>query len=167
MRRKRRAILLPGGCALLVMARNQILLIMTMPALPKACSEASQPRRKRGAPIGNTNALKHGFYSRDIRKIESGDLDALTPEGLADEVVLLRIVLRRLFTHASSTPDEKLMISDFKSLSVISMHLATVLSKHRSLTGEESPFTQMLSNQINKAFDENFIRPKKQRRRSP
>ncbi len=41
-------------------------------------SESTLPpvtKHRRVAPIGNTNALKHGFYSRAFREIDCTDLD--------------------------------------------------------------------------------------------
>ncbi len=50
--------------------------------------------KKRGAPLGNTNALKHGFYSRQFREIESADLDAINA-NLEGEIAALRVWIRR------------------------------------------------------------------------
>jgi hypothetical protein len=52
---------------------------------------------KRGAPKGNQNARKHGFYSRALD--EAGRLEmeeAAYVEGIDDEIALLRIKLRSL-----------------------------------------------------------------------
>ena len=116
---------------------------------------------KRGAPYGNTNALKHGFYSKHFRDLETSDLEATAFEGLADEVIMLRLVLLRLFYHASSTPNEKLMLSDFKSLSVISNHLSQLLINHRILTGEENPIVQLITRCISEVNEELGISKKR------
>lgn len=57
-------------------------------------------KRKRGAQPGNLNALKHGFYSRRFRELELEDLDAALADGLANEIALLRVAMRRLFELA-------------------------------------------------------------------
>lgn len=54
-------------------------------------------RRRRGAPRGNKNALKHGFYARQFRPADVKDLDAHDFQGLSDEITLQRVVIRRLY----------------------------------------------------------------------
>ena len=58
-------------------------------------SRTPSPRPRGGAPKGNTNALKHGFYSRRFRKSEMDDLEATSFTGLRDEIALLRVCIRR------------------------------------------------------------------------
>jgi len=53
--------------------------------------------KRRGAPKGNQNARKHGFYSRALS--EAGRLEieeAANLEGLDEEIILLRMKLREL-----------------------------------------------------------------------
>jgi len=52
---------------------------------------------KRGAPKGNQNARKHGFYSRALTEAEKVELEeASYVEGVDQEIALLRIKLREL-----------------------------------------------------------------------
>jgi hypothetical protein len=52
---------------------------------------------KRGAPKGNQNARKHGFYSRALDEAEKVELEeAAYVEGIDDEIALLRVKLRDL-----------------------------------------------------------------------
>jgi len=52
---------------------------------------------KRGAPKGNRNARKHGFYSRALTEAEKIELEeAAEVEGIDQEIALLRIKLREL-----------------------------------------------------------------------
>ena len=52
---------------------------------------------KRGAPKGNQNARKHGFYSRALTEAEKIELEeAACVEGIDQEIALLRIKLREL-----------------------------------------------------------------------
>ena len=59
---------------------------------------------KRGAPLGNKNALKHGFYSRDIRETDCKGLEAVDLKGLSEEVSLVRLHIRNLTEQASIAP---------------------------------------------------------------
>jgi hypothetical protein len=56
-----------------------------------------------GAPIGNTNAVKHGFYRRSLHADEISDLltfsQAMT---LEDELAITRVMLQRLMLHLKS-----------------------------------------------------------------
>ena len=52
-------------------------------------------KRKRGAPRGNKNAFKHGFYSRVMDEAEMLDLEAATDiSGIDDEIALLRVKIK-------------------------------------------------------------------------
>ncbi len=52
---------------------------------------------KRGAPEGNQNARKHGFYSRSLDEAERLEMEeASYVEGIDQEIALIRIRLRRL-----------------------------------------------------------------------
>jgi hypothetical protein len=53
------------------------------------------PRKPGGQP-GNQNALKHGFYSRYFSPLEVEELQVSSIDGLNHEVVLLRVMIRRL-----------------------------------------------------------------------
>ncbi len=54
-------------------------------------------KRKRGAPKGNQNARKHGFYSKILDKNEQHDFELATGvEGIDDEIALLRVKIKSL-----------------------------------------------------------------------
>jgi hypothetical protein len=56
--------------------------------------------KKGGAPKGNQNARKHGFYSRVLDEAERLDFEQATDvEGLDDEIALLRVKIKSLLAH--------------------------------------------------------------------
>jgi hypothetical protein len=55
--------------------------------------EEFKAKRQRGGQPGNLNALKHGFYSKTFKKIETEDLESMGGEGLEDEIEMMRIVM--------------------------------------------------------------------------
>jgi hypothetical protein len=55
----------------------------------------ANPSRRRGAPPGNSNALKHGFYSRYYKPLEARRLARYQFSGLQDEIEVLRVLLHR------------------------------------------------------------------------
>ncbi|MFC1942357.1 hypothetical protein ACFLWU_03970 [Chloroflexota bacterium] len=55
----------------------------------------TEPRRGRGAPKGNQNARKHGFYSRVLDEAEQFDFEmASGVSGIDDEIALLRVKIK-------------------------------------------------------------------------
>jgi hypothetical protein len=62
-------------------------------------------RRSRGAPIGNHNAFKHGFYSRFYKKAELTDINSLEPLNLADEIEIMRVYIRRTIENDAGSHD--------------------------------------------------------------
>ena len=52
---------------------------------------------KRGAPKGNQNARKHGFYSKVLDEAERLNFELATcVEGVDDEIALLRVKIKSL-----------------------------------------------------------------------
>jgi hypothetical protein len=59
-----------------------------------------ETERKRGAPRGNQNARKHGFYSKVLDESEQLDFALATGvEGIDDEIALLRVKIKSLIAH--------------------------------------------------------------------
>ena len=70
----------------------------TQPAQPDS---TPSEKRGRGAPPGNTNSLKHGFYSRRFREEEVKDLEGVPEDkDMKDELKLLKVLTRRVFELA-------------------------------------------------------------------
>ena len=56
-----------------------------------------EAKRKRGAPKGNQNARKHGFYSKVLDEAERLDFElASGVEGIDDEIALLRVKIKSI-----------------------------------------------------------------------
>ena len=61
---------------------------------------SAQKEGKRGAPQGNQNARKHGFYSKVLDEAERLDFEyATSVEGIDDEIALLRVKIKSLIAH--------------------------------------------------------------------
>ena len=87
------------------------------------------PRRKRGGQPGNTNALKHGFYSRRFNKIETQDLESSNLDDLSGEIALLRVFTRRVFELAQDVDDLDRAVH---LLSVFSLSVGKLSSAQRT-----------------------------------
>jgi len=56
----------------------------------------TSPPRRRGAPLGNLNNFKHGFYSRRLKKRDLTGVESTDVSGLVEEIALIRVYTRRL-----------------------------------------------------------------------
>jgi len=57
----------------------------------------AEAKGKRGAPRGNQNARKHGFYARVLDEAERLDFEmAAGVDGIDDEITLLRVKIKSL-----------------------------------------------------------------------
>jgi len=60
----------------------------------------TEAKRKRGAPKGNQNARKHGFYSKLLDEAEQLDFElASGVEGIDDEIALLRVKIKSILAN--------------------------------------------------------------------
>ena len=60
----------------------------------------AEVKRKRGAPKGNQNARKHGFYSKVLDEAEQLDFELATGvEGIDDEIALLRVKIKSILEN--------------------------------------------------------------------
>lgn len=60
----------------------------------------TKAKGRRGAPKGNQNARKHGFYSKVLNEAEQLDFElASGVEGIDDEIALLRVKIKSLIAH--------------------------------------------------------------------
>lgn len=82
--------------------------------------------RRRGAQPGNTNAVKHGLYSRRFDPEEVAALSGMQ-DGVKDEIDLTRVSLSRIAEYINSVDMSKLTIEDYVALqNLIAKHAATV-----------------------------------------
>ena len=92
----------------------------------------------RGAQPKNTNALKHGFYSRRFNSTESLDLQSITAVGLQDEILMLRVAIRRLFESSEEASDLKTLADAVNVLSMSADRLSSIMRNDQFLSGPQS-----------------------------
>jgi hypothetical protein len=71
-------------------------------------STPSTSKRKRGGQPGNSNALRHGFFSRSFTRAELHDLDENVKGEFVDEIALARV-------NASHLAE---LLKDYKNISL-------------------------------------------------
>ena len=109
-----------------------------MPTGPNAVIPTKEPvKRKRGGQPGNTNAFKHGFYSKNFSLAERRGLQTANGVVLGDEIALLRVLIRRfaeeILSSQGAAPSESAQaeaatsrLSAVPNTSVFGQHLAVV-----------------------------------------
>ena len=111
-------------------------------------------KRRRGAPIGNTNALKHGFYASWFKQLELNDLEQVNPLGVNSEIEMLRVIMRRLFEAISiEQPDPLQLAQLMNALGKNSYHLAELIRLEKEL-GQSQGIGETLSKAIKTVLDE-------------
>jgi hypothetical protein len=86
--------------------------------------------RKRGAPRGNKNALKHGFYSNTFSRKEIKRLDDDVEGEFRDEEEFLRVLIART---AESVEKTQLTHAEYlAALIAVSLAMGRIESIHRS-----------------------------------
>lgn len=117
--------------------------------------------KKRGAPAGNTNALKHGFYSTNFKAGELSDLEMLEDSGLDSEINMLRVASRRLFTLVfkddflfSDDKDLHLqaVIDSLGALGLAATRVSTLLRSKSLISGNSDSFLSVLSEAMNQVY---------------
>jgi len=99
---------------------------------------AGGAKRRRGARPGNTNALKHGFYSQRLTSRGISWLDDQPARAdLLGEINLLRVFIRQMFTalekHSPAQHKDKLKFAETYSQAVVSLFYAV---RARRLPGQ-------------------------------
>ena len=81
----------------------------------------------RGAPPGNTNALKHGFYSRLFRQAVRKTFDNTEFTGLQEEIDLLRLYTHRVLEMGKDTGNLEEAANLLRVLALASTSLARMV----------------------------------------
>jgi hypothetical protein len=112
----------------------------------------NKTNRKRGAQPGNTNALKHGFYSRRFTAGEFEDLEARLSEGVSDEIAMLRVIVRRMFNAALESSaagpldqDLEQLTVTINTLSIAAIRIGNLIKLQRMLGAQENDTSQVIN----------------------
>jgi hypothetical protein len=97
-------------------------------------SKNSGPRR-RGAPIGNTNAVSHGFYSRRFRKNEVQDLQNSYFSGINDEIAMLRVCIRRAIEWGKDIQSLPEAMDFLRTISLAAGNLSRLVRTQKLIAG--------------------------------
>lgn len=115
--------------------------------------------RKRGAQPANTNALRHGFYSRYLRQEELDDLDNYDMSSYASEVAMLRAAARRLLELGDGIDDLDKAMALLNTLGLAAYRVANMIYKNKMMSGEQdNPISSTLSQALSEITKEVKLR---------
>ncbi len=101
-------------------------------------------KRKRGAPTGNTNALKHGFYSKRFNRGDIEDLRDMDIGTLRDEIGMLRVITRKTADLLKDDNDPEKILDVCKTVGTLCTNIAALLRAERRLEGNQDPIMEIM-----------------------
>ena len=111
------------------------------------------PRRP-GAPLGNTNSLKHGFYSRRLKKRDVSDVEHTDLKGLAEEIALIRIFTRRVIEACDPSADLYELAGILRILCLASSTISHIIKTQYLLSLNHDDFSEELNEAIRQVHEE-------------
>ena len=88
---------------------------------------------KPGGQPGNKNALKHGFYARNLGMSSPSKLDEFELRNLLGEAAMLKDYMYILYNRNLETHDSIVLAETLRALSLASMALARLLQVHTDI----------------------------------
>jgi hypothetical protein len=92
-------------------------------------NSSSKPRR--GAPRGNTNAVKHGLYSQQFRRSDIEALKNARTMDLADEINVVRVFIRRITELNGADTSLSEALETLRILSIACICLTRLINTQR------------------------------------
>lgn len=115
------------------------------------------PKRKRGAPRGNANALKHGFYSRKFKPADLAGLEEIKDFDLAEEIDLMRVAILRVVTQSSGITNLSESLETLQALSTAATALTRLVRVQKLLHSND--LSDILNHALEKVTHEMGIKP--------
>lgn len=100
-----------------------------------------QSKQRRGAPAGNHNALKHGYYSKGFKQAELLDFSlASGMEGIEEEIALLRFEIKKAVIGKET--------KNIMPLVKAALALEKLIRTHQKFFGSKNEMQQAFENAI-------------------
>ena len=111
--------------------------------------EERNPPRKRGAPLGNQNAFRHGFYAKNLGLISPKQYSESEMRNLLGEAAMLKDFMFKLYNANFESTDSTTIIETIRALSLAGMALSRVLQVHSHIHvwsgDDDKPLKDILS----------------------
>jgi hypothetical protein len=117
------------------------------------------PSRRRGGQLGNLNAVKHGFYTRRIRKRDLSGVENTNIKGLAEEIALIRIFTRRLVESADPSADLYELAGVLRTICLASATITRIIKAQTFLVNDPNDFYRDVDEAIRQVRVEMGIDP--------
>jgi hypothetical protein len=104
--------------------------------------------KRRGAPLGNMNNFKHGFYSRRLKKRDLTGVESTDVAGLVEEIALIRVFTRRLVESFNPDADFYEHADLLRILCVASAAIARVIRAQYLISSTGSGMDDEISEAI-------------------
>ena len=92
-------------------------------------------KKKRGAPFGNTNALKHGLYVHHRQIRNTSPIEKAALYDLTDHINSLKVYLQHLFELGSKATELEVANDTLRALAVGCNALTRLISLHEINSG--------------------------------
>ena len=102
--------------------------------LPEPSSPPGPSVKKRGAPRGNTNALKHGFYSKVLQEQGPDGVSRSVVMDFRGEIVVIKDLIFRLYKQGFTSKDAEETASCLRAISWASLALCRLVQTQDEFT---------------------------------
>jgi hypothetical protein len=105
-----------------------------VPALPAGevtdPAPSTNPKRRPGAPLGNTNALKHGLYREGNRIRNTTPIERAGLFDIADLIDYIKEYMKHTYDAGLNTKDLAEINETMRSLSLAGLSLTRLIAMH-------------------------------------
>jgi uncharacterized protein YjcR len=117
------------------------------------------PKNKGGAPRGNINALKHGFYSNRVKTNDLAGLEKIKDIDLTEEISIIRIALLRVIEQSDQADTISATLALLHGLCEGSSTLTRLIRTQKMITAEENDVGAALNRALDQVVQEMGIKP--------
>jgi len=119
-------------------ANTQLFKRLNVPTFQRKEPMTSSLPRRRGAPLGNFNGFKHGFYTTRVKKHNPSAEEVTDLKSLFDEIALIRVFTNKLVESCDATPTRDELADILRILCLSSAAITRILRVHYLITGSEN-----------------------------
>ncbi len=117
------------------------------------------PSRRQGGQPGNSNAYKHGFYTRRLRQRDLSGVETTNLKSLAEEIALIRVFTRRTVEEFVKDPDYYDIVAVLRAICLASGTITRIIRTQSFLTGDTTSFNALINQAISEVRVEMGIDP--------
>ncbi len=92
-----------------------------------------EAKRRRGAPNGNKNAFRHGFYAKNLGMSSPAKLNEFELRNLLGEAAMLKDYMYILYNKNLESRDSVVLAETLRALSLAGMALSRLLLVHSQI----------------------------------